>query len=177
MSRITIDGNEMAQRLQDIVGKLYRPPSNGTRQVFALSRLDAEKLPQLSSIAVISITAPERPPANIGNFAHVLRLSFADVDFLNPELSHRARSRLVDAFTEAQAQEIRSFIEALPGEIASVVVHCEGGYSRSCGVAVALHQLYGYTVEPQHLTNANLSIARTILGADRATRISKKNRR
>lgn len=167
----------MAQRLQDIVGKLYRPPCNGTRQVFALSRLDAEKLPELSSIAVISITAPERPPANIGNFVHVLRLRFADVDFLNPELSGRARSRLADAFTEAQAQEIRAFIEALPDEIASVVVHCEGGYSRSCGVAIALHQLYGYTVAPRHLTSANLSIARTVTGEVHANRKSKKSRR
>lgn len=31
----------------------------------------------------------------------------------------------------------RSFIDALPQEIASIVVHCEGGYSRSCAVALA----------------------------------------
>ncbi|MCZ2897044.1 hypothetical protein MTR01_23790 [Burkholderia thailandensis] len=167
----------MAQRLQDVLGKLYRPPGDGTRQVFALSRSDAERLPQLSSIAVISITAPERPPANIGDFAHVLRLSFADVDFLNPELSDRARSKLPDAFTEAQAQEIRAFVEALPAEIESVVIHCEGGYSRSCGVAAALHQLYGYAVAPQHLVDANMSVARTITGEAHANRKRGKSRR
>ncbi|MGC8000895.1 hypothetical protein, partial [Salmonella enterica] len=83
---------------------------------------------------------PERPPAAIGDFAHVLRLSFADVDFLNPDLSERARGKLAHAFTEEQAEAIRSFVEALPDEICSLVIHCEGGYSRSCAVAVALHQ-------------------------------------
>lgn len=151
---------EMAQRLQDILSKLYRPPADGIRQVFALSRADAEKLPELPSIAVISITAPERPPANIGGFAHVLRLSFADVDLLNPDLSARAREKLPHAFTAEQSSTIRSFVEALPDEISSVVVHCEGGYSRSCAVATALHRLYGYHAELRHLTQANPSIVR-----------------
>lgn len=81
----------MPQRLQDILLQLYRPQIGGTRQVFTLSRSEAEKLPQLPSIAVISITAPGRPPANIGDFVHVLRLSFADVDFFNPDLSEKHR--------------------------------------------------------------------------------------
>jgi len=163
----------MAQQLRDILGKLYRAPTNGTRQVFALSRSDAEKLPQLVSIAVISITAPERPPASIGEFAHVLRLSFADVDFLNPDLSERARHKLADAFTEQQAHAIRAFVEALPGEITTVVVHCEGGYSRSCAVAIALHRLYGYEAELPHLANANLSVVRTMMGEGRGHRVPK----
>lgn len=117
----------MVQHLQDILGKLYRPPADGTRQVFALSRSDAERLPLLPSIAVISITAPERPPANIGDFGYVLRLSFADVDFLNPDLSEKARGKLVHAFAVEHGNDIRSFIDALPDEVASVVVHCEGG--------------------------------------------------
>lgn len=156
----------MTQRLRDIVGKLYKPPLDGTRQVFALSRSDAEKLPQLPSMAVISITAPERPPVNLGCFVHVLRLSFADVDFLNPNLSGRAREKLVHAFTKEQAKVVRAFVEALPDEITSVVVHCEGGYSRSCAIAVALHRLYGYRVEPQHLSKANPSIVRVMMGDD-----------
>jgi predicted protein tyrosine phosphatase len=139
-----------------------------------LSRPDAEKLPVLPSIAVISITAPERPPAAIGDFAHVLRLSFADVDFLNPDLSERARGKLAHAFTEEQAEAIRSFVEALPDEICSLVIHCEGGYSRSCAIALALHQLYGYQVELAHLTEANRSIVRVLMGDFRSHRKSKK---
>ncbi|MFV8593240.1 hypothetical protein ACNRBS_01205 [Ralstonia pseudosolanacearum] len=154
----------MSQRVQDIFGKLYKPSADGTRQVFALSRADAEKLPELPSIAIISITAPERPPANIGDFAHVLRLSFADVDFLNPNLSDKARGKLAHAFTEEHGQAVRSFVEALPGDISSIVVHCEGGFSRSCAVAIALHRLYRYRVELQHLSKANASIVRMMAG-------------
>ncbi|WP_232434762.1 hypothetical protein [Burkholderia ubonensis] len=116
----------MRQRLQDVLGKLYRRPANSTRQVFALSRRDAEKLPRLPSIAIISVTAPERPLASLDGFAHVLRLSFADVDFLSPNLSKKSQGKLVHAFTAEQAQAIHSFIEALPTQVVSVVVHCEG---------------------------------------------------
>ncbi|MEX3963337.1 hypothetical protein AB4Y42_14130 [Paraburkholderia sp. EG286B] len=150
----------MTPRFQDVVGKLYRPPADGTRQVFALPRADAEKLPRLSSIAVISITAPERPEANLDGFEHVLRLSFADVDFLNPSLSKRAAEKLGDAFTAEQAQAICSFVNDMPEEIVSIVVHCEGGYSRSCGVALGLNHLYGYRVEFEHLAEANPSVVR-----------------
>lgn len=73
---------EMPQRLEDFIWRLYKPPTEGTRQVFAVSRADAERLPPLPSIAVISITAPERPPAALNVSIHTLRLSFADVDFL-----------------------------------------------------------------------------------------------
>lgn len=154
----------MPQRLQDILLQLYRPQIGGTRQVFTLSRSEAEKLPQLPSIAVISITAPGRPPANIGDFVHVLRLSFADVDFFNPDLSEKAQAKLSHAFTEEHSYAIRSFVETLPKEITSLVIHCEGGYSRSCAIAIALHQLYGYKVELQHLLGANRSIVRMMTG-------------
>lgn len=154
----------MVQRLQEILGKLYVPPADRTRQVFALSRADAERLPFMPSIALISITAPERPLARIADFVHVLRLSFADVDFLKPDLSERARGKLTQAFTNEHASDIRHFVEALPEDIRSVVIHCEGGYSRSCAVAVALHRLYGYQVSLQHLSDANPSIIRVLMG-------------
>lgn len=159
----------MPQRLKDIIGKLYRPFTDGTRQVFAISRADAEQLPPLSSVAVISITAPERPPAILDSSFPVLRLSFADVNFLDPELSARAKEKLSQAFTVADANAICSFVESLPATIFSIVVHCEGGYSRSCAVAVALHRLYGYRVDARHLTQANVSIVQLMLGRRRAS--------
>ncbi|MDN7445643.1 hypothetical protein QZM64_41500 [Burkholderia cepacia] len=154
----------MTQRLRDVLGSLYKRPANGRRQVFALSRGDAEKLPRLPSIAVISVTAPERPLASLDGFAHLLRLSFADVDFLSPSLSKKSQGKLVHAFTAEQAQAIRSFVQALPTEIVSVVVHCEGGYSRSCAIALALHRLYGYQAEIEHLSQANPSVVRVMMG-------------
>ncbi|CAG2159416.1 hypothetical protein LMG26411_06689 [Cupriavidus numazuensis] len=167
----------MTRRLQDIIGKLYKSPADGTRQVFALSRADAEKLPQLPAVALISITAPERPQANIGSFAHVLRLSFADVDFLNPNLSARAQEKLIHAFTKDQAQAVRTFVEGLPHEITSVVVHCEGGYSRSCAIAVALHRLYGFRAELRHLSQANSSIIHVMMGDGHGQHECKRARR
>ncbi|MCP1289673.1 hypothetical protein NK214_05660 [Chromobacterium sp. S0633] len=154
----------MAQRLKNIFSRLCTPPTDGGRQVFTLSRADAERLPELPSIALISITAPERPPANIGDFRHVLRMSFADVDFLNPVLSDKARKKLAHAFTEEQRDAVCTFVEALPEEVSTLIIHCEGGYSRSCAIARALHQLYGYHVGQGHLLDANRSIVRVILG-------------
>ncbi|WP_432258041.1 hypothetical protein [Cupriavidus sp. TMH.W2] len=153
----------MPRRLQEIVSKLYRPPV-GVRQVFALSRDDAERLPRLASIAVISITAPERPAAQLDGINHVLRLSFADVDFLRPKLSAKAKAKLDSAFTVEQAQAVRQFVDCLPADIASVVVHCEGGFSRSCAIALGLHHLYGYQVETEQLTQANPSVLRVLTG-------------
>lgn len=148
----------MTQRLQQVVAKLYRPLAGHARQVFALSRRDAERLPRLPSVAVISVTASGRSPANLDGFDHVLRLSFADVDFLKPDLSRKATEKLTDAFTRGHADMIRSFVEYLPEEINAIVVHCEGGYSRSCAIALGLHRLYGYNVEMEHLAHANSSI-------------------
>lgn len=156
----------MVQRLQEIVGKLYKPPADGARQVFALSRGDAERLPRLPSIAIISVTARERPPASLDGFAHLLRLSFADIDFLSQSLSKKSRGKLGNAFTAEHARTVRSFVEALPVEVESVVVHCEGGYSRSCAIALALHRLYGYRTEMEHLTQANPSIVRILANAE-----------
>lgn len=117
----------MVMRLRDILGKLYCPPADGPRQLFALSRFDSHKLPKLRSIAVVSITAPDSPPDSIGYFAHALRLNFAYVDFLNPDLSARAREKIIDAFTEEHAEAIDTFIDTLPDEIRSIIVHCDGG--------------------------------------------------
>lgn len=54
----------MPLQLKDAIDKLYRPPKDGTRQVLAVSRGVAERLPRLESVAVISVTAPERPLAS-----------------------------------------------------------------------------------------------------------------
>lgn len=104
----------MAQCLQDVLGNLYRPSGDGLRQVFTLSWSDAECLPILASIAVIPITAPARPAASLGSFIHVLHLGFADVDFLNLDLSDWARVRLADAVTIERADAIRIFVEGCP---------------------------------------------------------------
>lgn len=160
----------MPLQLKDAIDKLYKPPSDGKRQVLAVSRSVAEKLPRLESVAVISVTAPGRPLASLDGFKQVLRMSFADVDFMNPELSARAKEKLADAFQPEHAEEILRFAEGLPGEVATVVVHCEGGYSRSSAIALGLHRLYGYATDTEELSQANPSVLQIMLGKCTAKR-------
>ncbi|OWY34851.1 hypothetical protein CEJ45_11215 [Herbaspirillum aquaticum] len=150
---------------REIYGRLLSPPISG-RQVIAMSRGDAQQLPTLPGVAVISITAPEKPPAALAEFTHILRLSFADVDFLSKEISSRAAKKLQDAFTRHQASEVKQFVESLPLDIATIVVHCEGGFSRSCANAVALNKLYGYEVIQEQLHRANPSVVTTMLSVE-----------
>lgn len=152
----------MSPRLKSVVSRLYHPVLANGRQVFALSRGDAEQLPRLETVAVISITAPERPPANLDGFGLLLRLQFADVDFRQADLSRRAKEKLAHAFTATQAALILNFVESLPTSVHTVIVHCEGGFSRSAAVALGLHRLYGYQVETDRLTQANPSVVATL---------------
>lgn len=152
----------MSPRLKCVISQLYRPALTNGRQVFALSRTEAEQLPRLPAVAVISVTAPERPPAALDGFEFLLRLTFEDVDFLSPTLSARAKGKLPRAFTATQAAAIRDFVDNLPETILTIVVHCEGGFSRSSAVALSLHRLYGYRVEAEHLQKANPSIVQLL---------------
>ena len=151
----------MGQSLKEVIDLLYKPPQ-GQRQAIAVSRRAAEQLPTLPTVAMISITAPERARAEVDGFTQLLRLSFADVDHLNTEISARAKAKIKNGFTTQQAKEIHAFVRALPPEICTVVVHCEGGYSRSCGVVLSLHQLYGFTVNIGSLAQANPSVVKTM---------------
>lgn len=153
----------MPLQLKEAIDKVYKPPKDGKRQVLAVSRGVAEKLPRLETVAVISVTAPGRPLASLDGFKHVLRLSFADVDFMNPEISARAKEKLKDAFRPEHAEMIRGFVEALPDGVATVVVHCEGGYSRSCAIALGLHRIYGYETDAKLLAEANPSVLHAIM--------------
>lgn len=147
----------MPQSLSTVINALYKPPVTG-RQVLALSRKSAESLPLLDNVAVISITAPDRNLAQLKDFEQVLRLSFADVDFSNKELSARAKQKIVDAPTEKDAEKVIHFVDDLPSTVHSLVIHCEGGFSRSCAVALFLHQTYGYRADVSSLQEYNPSL-------------------
>ena len=151
----------MGQSRKEVIDLLYKPPP-GQRQAIAVSRRTAEQLPPLPTVAMISITAPERAHAEVNGFTKLLRLSFADVDHLNTEISARAKAKIKNGFTMQQAKEIHAFVRALPPEICTVIVHCEGGYSRSCGVVLSLHHLYGFAVNMGSLAQANPSVVKTM---------------
>lgn len=128
------------------------------------ARADAERLPRLPSVALISITSPDRPPADL-HFEHVLRLSYADVDFPSRTPSRRAQQQAEQAFTPEQGGLVLQFVEGLPDPVLTVIVDCEGDYSRSCAVVLGLYQLYGYEIEQEQQANANASVLRLLTRA------------
>jgi predicted protein tyrosine phosphatase len=158
-------GRPVKTRLKEIIAQLYRPSAAGRRQVFALSRTEAEQLPSLPWLAVVSVTAPDRLPAKLQGIKYVLRLSFADVDFDSPDLSERARMKIINAFRPEHARAIHEFVAQLPEAVSSIVVHCEGGFSRSAAIALGLAEIYGYEVSVKEPGSANSSILRFLMEA------------
>jgi predicted protein tyrosine phosphatase len=150
----------MTPYLKLVVNTLHKDKT--ARRVFALSRAEAEQLPFFAHVGLISVTAPNRSTADLAHFEHLLRLSFADVDHLSSGLSARARSKIADAMTPAQAIEVVSFVQNLPLHVTSVVAHCEGGYSRSCAIALVLHERFKYAADVERLSMANESVLRLL---------------
>lgn len=145
------------ENLASVISRLYKPVTTKV-QVFALSRAEAKKLPLLETVAVISITSAAKGEATLAGFNHILRLSFEDVDFNSNDLSFRAKHKLSGAFQPSQAIKIIEFIDNLPTNIRSIVIHCEGGYSRSCAVAMFLYENYNCEVELNTLNEYNPSV-------------------
>lgn len=152
----------MSKRIGEIISKIYRRPVEG-RQVLTASIAEAEALPLLPGVAVISIVAPGREPADLPAYQHLLRLNFADVDFLDKNLTERAKAKLNAAMTPSHAKELHAFIQELPSTIHIVLVHCQGGISRSPGVAAALNAVYGYSIETERLKKANESVTQLLI--------------
>jgi predicted protein tyrosine phosphatase len=107
------------------------------RRVIYTSQRRAEEMPGSASAAIVSITDPGKPVAALRSGSEsVLRLAFDDVDEdtfpgANPELR---------AFDLGQAILIKEFTHRLPTAVATLVVHCRHGVSRSAGVARAIAQ-------------------------------------
>ena len=82
---------------------------------------------------IISITDPnslDNTFANNTNIIDVLRLKFFDVDFDEP--GH---------IEKEDAEKIIEFINKYINKIDQIIVHCEGGVSRSSGVCAAIMKI------------------------------------
>ncbi|MEN9481433.1 MAG: hypothetical protein RLZZ298_2828 [Pseudomonadota bacterium] len=105
------------------------------KHVLYASRELAESLAGNPYMAVISITDPGTPEANLDPlFRHVLRLSFFDAIPADEFLP----APMVGMFDHLMAIQISQFVKELhnaPFDI-SVMVHCEYGVSRSAAVAL-----------------------------------------
>lgn len=84
--------------------------------------------------AMISITDPDKPDNDIkideNNVAFLLRCKFGDV--VDPNNS--------ESISKKQAEEIAAFVKEHKNEVTQIIVHCEGGVSRSSGVAAAIQK-------------------------------------
>ncbi|MFJ3057895.1 hypothetical protein [Herbaspirillum sp. NPDC087042] len=76
--------------------------------------------------------------------------------------------------TKVDAEEILEFVKALPETVHTLVVHCEGGFSRSAGVVKALKELYGYEAEDARLVQANPSVVKTVMETAKAANAKSK---
>lgn len=112
------------------------------KKVYFASRELAESLIGKPSIAVISITDPGSPEANLhAEFEHVLRLAFYDAVPADDYLP----APLPGLFDYRMARQIATFVQDLehaPDEV-SMLVHCEYGVSRSAAVALFVEALTG----------------------------------
>jgi predicted protein tyrosine phosphatase len=111
-------------------------------KVYFASRELAESLIGKPSMAIISITDPGSPPANLhAQFEHILRLAFYDAVPADEYLP----APMPGMFDYRMARQISTFVQDLhnaPDPI-SVLVHCEYGVSRSAAVALFVEAYSG----------------------------------
>ncbi|TAM91127.1 hypothetical protein EPN42_04510 [bacterium] len=110
--------------------------------VIALSKSQATKFSSTEPYVVISI-------ADVGSrfpyihprpaFMGRIGVRFDDVDQYNP---HPLDIGLM-AMQESHAQRIATYVARAWGTVATIVVHCHAGLSRSTGVAAAIREHYG----------------------------------
>lgn len=89
---------------------------------------------------IISIRAPDEKEVNFetsGKCRGVLRLKFHDAE-------KRIEKQNLKLFTSEQARQIIDFVERYSKEDSDflIVAQCEGGISRSAGLAAALAKIY-----------------------------------
>ena len=91
--------------------------------------------------AVISITDPRQAPAIIRGAGSLLRLEFLDI---NDPIDHPKFS-MDSLFSECQAITLNTFARQIHAGTAAreVIIHCEGGVSRSAAIALYIECLSG----------------------------------
>ena len=98
------------------------------------------------SMAVVSITNPgENAPLKNG-WGAVLRVSFADAQYDESTIKSLGNLWSISSLgfiNKAHALAIREFLDNLDPSIASLVVHCGAGVSRSAAVAMYAADQYG----------------------------------
>ncbi len=128
------------------------------KRVLFVSQPIAERMRVPLATALISITDVGAPQANLAHgWAHLLRLSFDDVDPVDYPVDIEERLRPI---SDAQALELAAFVAGLEPSCTRLVVHCRYGQSRSSAIAKAIcerHQLVfppGYSLHNEFVYRA-----------------------
>ena len=128
----------------------------------------AAQPPRKEPHIIISIRTPGAEPARVPRGPETRAVLFCEF----PDLDERYRALPIgdkdlrdDAlFGAAEARRILAFIKIHREAIQSIVVQCEGGISRSAGVAAALAKIFGEDDAPFFRNKTpNMLVYRTIL--------------
>jgi predicted protein tyrosine phosphatase len=124
--------------------------------VIALSAADAERFRSSEPYVVIQFTDPSEQHPYIHPFpAMKARIGFHFDDVVPSETYGLDSFQRYIPMSSEQAQEVVKFINAWHGKVATIVIHCKMGLSRSVGVTVAVREHFGVPtdelfVEPKH---------------------------
>lgn len=135
-------------------------------QVIFLSQESAEAYRPQPTEAIISITDDGAEDANLSpDWRYVLRVSFNDVD---PMESPPEPGEDFSPMGDHHADRIAAFVSDHHHLIATLVVHCRYGQSRSAGVAKAIASHHGLQF-PDGYPYANNHVYELVLAALRVT--------
>jgi predicted protein tyrosine phosphatase len=107
------------------------------RRVIFVSQRRAEQMKPPKDAAIISITDPSLPAAQLrGGWAAVLRVCFVDAD----PVTFQDEGDAPGSISEDEVAEIAAFAARQASSCRLLVVHCRHGVSRSAAVARAICQ-------------------------------------
>ena len=118
------------------------------KKVVYLSQLQAERLLPEPNTAMISITNPGETAFLQDGWPMVLKISFADASYDEATIHSYGRMWLLSSYgfpEKKHAETILKFLNNLPDQITTIIVHCGACVSRSAAVAK-------YIEEKNHLT-------------------------
>lgn len=116
------------------------------RSVNFISEATAIGLMPLPATAVISITNPGDVAPLQNGWKQLLRVAVADASYDETTIESYGRMWRLSSGgfpTKEHAETIRTFLDNLPPEIETLIVHCGAGVSRSGAVAKYVARRYG----------------------------------
>ena len=117
------------------------------RRILFVSQSWAEEFAPGPTDAVVSITKIGAPPAALlPGWGAALRLSFDDIDPLDPDDEPVDPDDDACAMQAEHARQIAVFVRSLPLGCDTLVIHCRYGQSRSAAVARAVCEHFGLLV-------------------------------